>query len=205
MMYLEDVWALRLEMLMTNWQNQIAYMRKITSHHCWSQRTIETRLHWSCRKCTRVSEQEGGWQIMQFLWNKAGLYKFLCAILYTHACCVIFLYKNDFIKLNSPLPFQMLTKTKWNGVVSICPNNIKASCNSPYRWKLLDFAELKRSYISFFDIGKPEIAVSCWSRARTRAAKVSFKQFGAWLKNIAQLYMVLNCWIFFLAGGKRLM
>ena len=58
---------------------------------------------------------------------------------------------------------------------------------------MLDFAELKRSYISFFDIGKPEIAVSCWSRARTRAAKVSFKQFGAWLKNIAQLYMVLNC------------
>ncbi|KAK7850162.1 iq domain-containing protein iqm6 [Quercus suber] len=29
-----------------------------------------------------------------------------------------------------------------------------------------------RSSISFFDIGKPEIAVSRWSRARTRAAKV---------------------------------
>ncbi|KAF3973310.1 hypothetical protein CMV_003247 [Castanea mollissima] len=39
-------------------------------------------------------------------------------------------------------------------------------------WKLLDFAELKRSSISFFDIGKPETAVSRWSRARTRAAKV---------------------------------
>ncbi|KAF4369035.1 hypothetical protein F8388_013364 [Cannabis sativa] len=39
-------------------------------------------------------------------------------------------------------------------------------------WKLLDFAELKRSSISFFDIEKHETAVSRWSRARTRAAKV---------------------------------
>ncbi|XP_030531700.1 IQ domain-containing protein IQM6 [Rhodamnia argentea] len=39
-------------------------------------------------------------------------------------------------------------------------------------WKLLDFAELKRSSISFFDIEKTETAVSRWSRARTRAAKV---------------------------------
>ncbi|KAL3715899.1 hypothetical protein ACJRO7_007627 [Eucalyptus globulus] len=39
-------------------------------------------------------------------------------------------------------------------------------------WKLLDFAELKRSSISFFDIEKPETAISRWSRARTRAAKV---------------------------------
>ncbi|KAK6149258.1 hypothetical protein DH2020_016783 [Rehmannia glutinosa] len=39
-------------------------------------------------------------------------------------------------------------------------------------WKLLDFAELKRSSISFFEIEKPETAVSRWSRARTRAAKV---------------------------------
>ncbi|XP_050227462.1 IQ domain-containing protein IQM6 [Mercurialis annua] len=39
-------------------------------------------------------------------------------------------------------------------------------------WKLLDFAELKRSSISFFDIDKPETAVSRWSRARTKAAKV---------------------------------
>ncbi|KAF7147277.1 hypothetical protein RHSIM_Rhsim03G0002100 [Rhododendron simsii] len=39
-------------------------------------------------------------------------------------------------------------------------------------WKLLDFAELKRSSISFFDIEKPESAISRWSRARTRAAKV---------------------------------
>ena len=42
-----------------------------------------------------------------------------------------------------------------------------------FRWKLLDFAELKRSSISFFDIEKPETAISRWSRARTRAAKVS--------------------------------
>ncbi|KAI4319576.1 hypothetical protein MLD38_033161 [Melastoma candidum] len=39
-------------------------------------------------------------------------------------------------------------------------------------WKLLDFAELKRSSISFFDIEKPETAISRWLRARTRAAKV---------------------------------
>ncbi|KAM0978085.1 hypothetical protein ACFX2I_014012 [Malus domestica] len=39
-------------------------------------------------------------------------------------------------------------------------------------WKVLDFAELKRSSISFFDIQKPETAVSRWSRARTKAAKV---------------------------------
>ncbi|XP_038900458.1 IQ domain-containing protein IQM2-like [Benincasa hispida] len=39
-------------------------------------------------------------------------------------------------------------------------------------WKLLDFAELKRSSISFFDMQKRESAISRWSRARTRAAKV---------------------------------
>ncbi|KAK9062453.1 hypothetical protein SSX86_019639 [Deinandra increscens subsp. villosa] len=39
-------------------------------------------------------------------------------------------------------------------------------------WKLLDFAELKRSSISFFNLEKQETAFSRWSRARTRAAKV---------------------------------
>ncbi|KAL3518948.1 hypothetical protein ACH5RR_021537 [Cinchona calisaya] len=39
-------------------------------------------------------------------------------------------------------------------------------------WKLLDFAELKHSSISFFDLDKRESAISRWSRARTRAAKV---------------------------------
>ncbi|KAG8367981.1 hypothetical protein BUALT_Bualt16G0129100 [Buddleja alternifolia] len=39
-------------------------------------------------------------------------------------------------------------------------------------WKLLDFVELKHSSISFFDIEKPETAVSRWSRARTKASKV---------------------------------
>ncbi|TVU31025.1 hypothetical protein EJB05_22689 [Eragrostis curvula] len=39
-------------------------------------------------------------------------------------------------------------------------------------WKLLDFALLKRNSVSFFDIEKPETAVSKWSRARIRAAKV---------------------------------
>ncbi|KAL4198544.1 hypothetical protein AMTRI_Chr03g46430 [Amborella trichopoda] len=39
-------------------------------------------------------------------------------------------------------------------------------------WKALEFAALKRSSVSFFDIGKSESAVSKWSRARIRAAKV---------------------------------
>lgn len=39
-------------------------------------------------------------------------------------------------------------------------------------WKALDFAELKRTSISFFDFQKPETAISRWSRARKRAAKV---------------------------------
>ncbi|GJN08978.1 hypothetical protein PR202_ga26940 [Eleusine coracana subsp. coracana] len=39
-------------------------------------------------------------------------------------------------------------------------------------WKLLDFALLKRSSVSFFEVEKPESALSRWSRARTRAAKV---------------------------------
>uniref|UniRef100_A0A5B6ZY02 Calmodulin-binding family protein n=1 Tax=Davidia involucrata TaxID=16924 RepID=A0A5B6ZY02_DAVIN len=39
-------------------------------------------------------------------------------------------------------------------------------------WKALDFAALKRSSVSFFNIEKPESAVSRWARARTRAAKV---------------------------------
>ncbi|KAF8395941.1 hypothetical protein HHK36_019897 [Tetracentron sinense] len=39
-------------------------------------------------------------------------------------------------------------------------------------WKLLDYAELERSSISFFDIEKHETAFSRWSRARTRAARV---------------------------------
>ncbi|KAL2498494.1 calmodulin-binding family protein [Abeliophyllum distichum] len=40
-------------------------------------------------------------------------------------------------------------------------------------WKLLDFAELKHSSISFFDLEKHETAMSRWSRARTRAAKLT--------------------------------
>ncbi|CAK9144142.1 unnamed protein product [Ilex paraguariensis] len=39
-------------------------------------------------------------------------------------------------------------------------------------WKALDFAALKRSSVSFFNVDKPETAVSRWARARTRAAKV---------------------------------
>lgn len=39
-------------------------------------------------------------------------------------------------------------------------------------WKLIDFVELKHSSISFFNFEKHETAISRWSRARTRAAKV---------------------------------
>ncbi|KAI4344533.1 hypothetical protein L6164_011748 [Bauhinia variegata] len=39
-------------------------------------------------------------------------------------------------------------------------------------WKALDFAALKRSSVSFFEVQKPETATSRWARARTRAAKV---------------------------------
>ncbi|KAK9060818.1 hypothetical protein SSX86_021524 [Deinandra increscens subsp. villosa] len=39
-------------------------------------------------------------------------------------------------------------------------------------WKALDFAALDRSSVSFFNVEKPETAVSRWTRARTRAAKV---------------------------------
>ncbi|KZV52848.1 hypothetical protein F511_37235 [Dorcoceras hygrometricum] len=39
-------------------------------------------------------------------------------------------------------------------------------------WKVLDFAELKHSSVSFFHLEKHETAISRWSRARTRAAKV---------------------------------
>ncbi|KAK9099381.1 hypothetical protein Syun_026426 [Stephania yunnanensis] len=39
-------------------------------------------------------------------------------------------------------------------------------------WKALDFAALKRSSVSFFEINKPESAVSRWIRASTRVAKI---------------------------------
>ncbi|KAG6658257.1 hypothetical protein I3843_04G137000 [Carya illinoinensis] len=39
-------------------------------------------------------------------------------------------------------------------------------------WKALDFAALRRSSVSFFNVEKTETAVSRWARARTRAAKV---------------------------------
>ncbi|XP_019186369.1 PREDICTED: IQ domain-containing protein IQM6-like [Ipomoea nil] len=39
-------------------------------------------------------------------------------------------------------------------------------------WKLLDSVELKNNSVSFFDIEKPETAVSRWSRASAKAAKV---------------------------------
>ncbi|XP_039064078.1 IQ domain-containing protein IQM2-like [Hibiscus syriacus] len=58
-------------------------------------------------------------------------------------------------------------------------------------WKLLDFAELKRSSISFFDIDKHETAISRWSRARTRAAKVG----KGLLKNDKARKLALQHWL----------
>jgi hypothetical protein len=45
------------------------------------------------------------------------------------------------------------------------------------RWKLLDFALLKRSSVSFYEVHKPETALSRWSRARTKAAKVNSRVY----------------------------
>ena len=42
------------------------------------------------------------------------------------------------------------------------------------RWKALDFAALKRSSVSFFNIEKHETAISKWARASTRVAKVLY-------------------------------
>ena len=41
-----------------------------------------------------------------------------------------------------------------------------------YRWKVLDFALLKNSSVSFFNDHKQEEAVAKWARAKTRAAMV---------------------------------
>jgi hypothetical protein len=69
----------------------------------------------------------------------------------------------------------MSTYKSWSFFYKKCkdvqPCSNKISCYN-LRWKLLDFAELKQSSISFFDIEKHESAISRWSRARTRAAKV---------------------------------
>ncbi|KAF2297570.1 hypothetical protein GH714_038729 [Hevea brasiliensis] len=52
------------------------------------------------------------------------------------------------------------------------PARERQFCFRRGRWKALDFAALKRSSVSFFNVEKPETAVSRWARARTRAAKV---------------------------------
>lgn len=73
-------------------------------------------------------------------------------------------------------------------------------------WKALDFASLEHSSISFFDVEKPETAMSRWARARTRAAKVStftsqftLDSFGTDFKLVATLCPPF----FFDLGGKR--
>ncbi|KAL5230518.1 hypothetical protein ABZP36_029294 [Zizania latifolia] len=75
-------------------------------------------------------------------------------------------------------------------------------------WKLLDFALLKRNSVSFFDIEKPQTAVSRWSRARTRAAKVVGKGLSKdekaqklalqhWLEAVHALHLILMCQYYF--------
>ncbi|XP_031399586.1 IQ domain-containing protein IQM2-like [Punica granatum] len=58
-------------------------------------------------------------------------------------------------------------------------------------WKVLDSVELKRSSVSFFDIEKHETAISRWSRARTRAAKVG----KGLLKNDKARKLALQHWL----------
>lgn len=41
-------------------------------------------------------------------------------------------------------------------------------------WKALDFAALKQSSVSFFNVDRTESVISRWGRAKTRAAKVLF-------------------------------
>ncbi|MFQ6666057.1 hypothetical protein Gotur_032574 [Gossypium turneri] len=57
--------------------------------------------------------------------------------------------------------------------------------------KLVDFADLKRCSISFFDMDKHETAISRWSRARTRAAKVGKGLF----KNDKAQKLALQHWL----------
>ena len=78
-----------------------------------------------------------------------------CAILVEHRWLVIH--------------FCFHLSCKW---VQIFMHRLQVQAFFVYRWKLLDFAVLKCSSVSFFEIEKPETAVSRWSRARTRAAKV---------------------------------
>ncbi|XLU35221.1 hypothetical protein S245_071287, partial [Arachis hypogaea] len=68
-------------------------------------------------------------------------------------------------------------------------------------WKTLDFATLKRSSVSFFDVEKQESAVSRWARARTRAAKVAnlrerFEQHRhvlSWPKTLVNKWFNIKC------------
>ncbi|XLU24132.1 hypothetical protein S245_060198, partial [Arachis hypogaea] len=54
-------------------------------------------------------------------------------------------------------------------------------------WKALDFAALKRSSVSFFDMEKQESTVSRWARARTRATKLS------WPKTLVNKWFNIKC------------
>ena len=51
-------------------------------------------------------------------------------------------------------------------------------------WKALDFAALKRSSVSFFDVQKPETAISRWARAR-KMALFGVGQIGCRHRNMA--------------------
>ncbi|KAF3973312.1 hypothetical protein CMV_003249 [Castanea mollissima] len=79
-------------------------------------------------------------------------------------------------ELETVFSFKTPTAEMENDVFGRCVSSKTRVYEQGDGWQIVEFlwnkAELKRSFISFFDIGKPETAVSRWSRARTRAAKV---------------------------------
>ncbi|KAE9446323.1 hypothetical protein C3L33_21780, partial [Rhododendron williamsianum] len=71
-------------------------------------------------------------------------------------------------------------------------------------WKALDFAALKRSSVSFFNVTKQETAASRWARARTRAAKVGKGLFQDEKAQKLALQHWLEAWIFVLSPARAL-
>lgn len=87
-------------------------------------------------------------------------------------------------------------------VLHVCAFELEL-VNLMFRWKLLEFAQLERTSVSFFEVEKPETAVSRWSRASTRAAKVGSES----LRHVILRFilLVINSFPFScFTGGERL-